>query len=205
MFKTLESTGDTGMHPIVDPEKLLRDVFPSTVDMQPAYIELSRFASTWQSCYPGLSAYTLCNPVFSAKGDLLFELQPYIDPASAPSDSDFGPPGSPLGKIGGGRRDPFARRAGTPRPRTFGRPDSGERRPSPARPYRFTHGVVHTSTGSLSEGRVNGRTTSVQDRVPTSRPTSPSIVLAPRPTRATMMHHSIAGNSRTSTPGTEGS
>ncbi|EKM54058.1 uncharacterized protein PHACADRAFT_257655 [Phanerochaete carnosa HHB-10118-sp] len=190
------------MHPIVDPEQLLRDVFPPTVDMQPAYAEFSRFASVWQSCYPGLSAYTLCNPVFSAKGDLLFELQPYTDPASAPSDLDFGSPGSPLGKIGGGRRDPFARRAGTPRPRMLGRPNSGERRPSPSGPYRGTYGVGQTSAGSLSEGRVNGKTTSVQDRVPT-RSISPPAVRAPRPTRPTMLHHSIASDSRPSTPSTE--
>jgi len=181
VFKTLESSGDSGIHPVLDPEQLLRGVFPHTVNMESAHAEFSRFASVWQSCYPGPSAYTLCNPVFSAKGDLLFELQPYTDPASAASDLDLVPPGSPLGRLGS-RRDPFVRRIGTPRPRASSRQS------------------VRPSAGPLSEGRANGRTRSIEGRVLT-RSTSPPNVRAPQPTRPSMLSRSIP--SRPSTPGTD--
>ena len=128
MFKTLESTGDSGLQAasVLNPERLLKDIFPATIDMQPALRVFSLFASVWQSCYPGPSAYTLSNPVFNAKGDLLFELQPYTDPSSTSLDSSSFSPISPFlpgGKLGG-KRDMFGRRVGTPQPRGPSRPGS---------------------------------------------------------------------------------
>ncbi|GJE96750.1 hypothetical protein PsYK624_129560 [Phanerochaete sordida] len=154
MFKSLEYTTGTGDHPTLDPEDLLRAVFPPTVDVSDANIEFSRFARVWQSCYPGSSAFTLCNPVFNAKGDLLFELQPYADPTS-PTDPDAPPPTFAFSKMPGGRRDPFGVRRGTNRPHRTASRQTGERRPSPARPYEDTHRAGRAGA-STPEPHANG-------------------------------------------------
>ena len=69
------------------------------------HVELSSIASdlrqsfggVWEHCFPGTGALSLCNPIFNAHGDILFELRPYVPitqvpvvPRSVPSRPEIG-------------------------------------------------------------------------------------------------------------------
>lgn len=60
-----------------DPETLLKSQLPGTVELSEVVNELKSFEGAWHTCYPGLSAYELTQPLFNAKGDLLFKLRPF--------------------------------------------------------------------------------------------------------------------------------
>ncbi|KAF9516569.1 hypothetical protein BS47DRAFT_1390620 [Hydnum rufescens UP504] len=61
-----------------DPRTLLKDVIPDKVEIVEVITSLKEsFESVWQSFFPGLYAYTLANPVFTTRGDLLLELRPH--------------------------------------------------------------------------------------------------------------------------------
>ncbi|THH28534.1 hypothetical protein EUX98_g5660 [Antrodiella citrinella] len=60
-----------------DPETLLKSQLPGTVELSEVINELKTFEGAWHTCYPGLSAYELTQPLFNAKGDLLFKLRPF--------------------------------------------------------------------------------------------------------------------------------
>ncbi|EKM54028.1 uncharacterized protein PHACADRAFT_257609 [Phanerochaete carnosa HHB-10118-sp] len=74
-FTRPNTEGETYTSLALDPEALLRSVIPSSIDLTEAMEELKIFEQAWYSCYPGMGAYNLVQPVFNSKGDLLFELQ----------------------------------------------------------------------------------------------------------------------------------
>lgn len=74
-FTRPNTEGETYNSLALDPEALLRSVIPSSVDLTEATKEFKVFEQAWCSCYPGMGAYNLVQPVFNSKGDLLFELQ----------------------------------------------------------------------------------------------------------------------------------
>ena len=85
-FSKATSSGNALSALPLDPEEALKKAFAkiTSVDLNEAHAEFDAFEGSWQSCYPGLSAYNLANPVFTRKGDLLFELQPASEaPASS--------------------------------------------------------------------------------------------------------------------------
>lgn len=68
-----------------DPEALLRANMPQTVDLVEVLGLFKNFEGTYNGIFPGTSAFTLTNPVFNKKGDILFELRPHSQiTASAP-------------------------------------------------------------------------------------------------------------------------
>lgn len=191
IFKTLETSGDSGSHYALDPQQLLKSQFPDSIDLKAMHAEFSRFTSVWQSCYPGPSAFTLCNPVFNRKGDMLFELQPYTDPSSV-QDADGSALSVSLFGKPSGRRDPFAQRPGTTR----------AIRAASRQTARAGAGV---GTVPPLELPANGRIPrSIDTRLPT-RSMSPSLRTA-QPTRPSSIRSytiSAAGSSGATTP-TEG-
>jgi hypothetical protein len=84
-FTKAASSGSALSSLPLDPEEALRKAFAkiTSVDLSEAYAEFDAFKDSWQSCYPGLSTYNLANPVFTRKGDLLFELQPASEAPAA--------------------------------------------------------------------------------------------------------------------------
>ena len=76
-FSKVNSTGSAVSALPLDPEAALRKAFTkiSKVDLSEAQAEFESFRGSWRSCYPGLSSCVLTNPIFTPKGDLLFELQ----------------------------------------------------------------------------------------------------------------------------------
>lgn len=67
--------GETYASLALDPEALLRKIIPSSIDMKDAVDQFKLFEEVWHSCYPGMGAYNLAQPVFNCRGDLLFELR----------------------------------------------------------------------------------------------------------------------------------
>ena len=69
----------------MDPQGLLKQHLPASIDLAGVLSEFKTFEGTWGTIYPGTSAYTLAQPVFNRHGDLLFELRPHAQlSASAP-------------------------------------------------------------------------------------------------------------------------
>ena len=67
------------------PETLLKDNLPATVDLGEVVGLFKSFEGTWGGFYPGTSAFTLAQPVFTSKGDIMFELRQHTQiSASAP-------------------------------------------------------------------------------------------------------------------------
>ena len=65
-----------GVNFLGDPAKLLREHLPKLVMNDKLTSELKDFEGIWRSLYASSSTFTLANPVFNAKGDILFELRP---------------------------------------------------------------------------------------------------------------------------------
>lgn len=82
-FTKTATSGNAASSLPLDPEEALKKAFAkiTSVDLSEAHAEFESFEGSWHSCYPGLSAYNLANPIFTRKGDLLFELQPASEPA----------------------------------------------------------------------------------------------------------------------------
>ncbi|KDQ52587.1 hypothetical protein JAAARDRAFT_702442 [Jaapia argillacea MUCL 33604] len=71
---------------------MLEAQLPHQVDLRELSTELRQsFGGVWEHCFPGLQAYSLCNPVFNHNSDLRFELRPYT-----PSSATLSPP--PIGR-----------------------------------------------------------------------------------------------------------
>ncbi|EKM54032.1 uncharacterized protein PHACADRAFT_257621 [Phanerochaete carnosa HHB-10118-sp] len=73
------------------PETYLTEVMPTKIELDKAVAEFSYFTSSWESCYPGMSSYTLTQPVFNRSGDLLFELRPPASDAQSQAHGAGGP------------------------------------------------------------------------------------------------------------------
>ncbi|CCM05147.1 uncharacterized protein FIBRA_07356 [Fibroporia radiculosa] len=85
----------------------IQNLLPTMIDFKDVLQDFKQFEGMWQSCYPGLHAYCLANPVFNARGDLLFELRSY----NAQQSSVSGPsPGQTTTRSARGRARPFASR-----------------------------------------------------------------------------------------------
>ncbi|EKM54030.1 uncharacterized protein PHACADRAFT_257614 [Phanerochaete carnosa HHB-10118-sp] len=82
-IKTDKIDGDTDSPLAIKPDQLLADALPKNINLEEAIGQFVHFEKTWRSCYPGMFAYRLAHPVFSRRGDLLFELLPHS--ASTPS------------------------------------------------------------------------------------------------------------------------
>ena len=83
-FTKATSTGSALSTLPLDPEEALKKAFAkiTTVDLNEAQAEFESFEGSWKSCYPGLSSFNLASPIFTRKGDLLFELQPASEPSA---------------------------------------------------------------------------------------------------------------------------
>ncbi|GBE84865.1 predicted protein [Sparassis crispa] len=70
--------GDLGSHVVAyqDPHDLLQKTLPSRIDLENTFSELRAFEGIWQYSYPSTYGYTLANPGFNVKGDLIFEARP---------------------------------------------------------------------------------------------------------------------------------
>ncbi|THG96118.1 hypothetical protein EW026_g5654 [Hermanssonia centrifuga] len=76
-FRKSQADGDVVSTLYTDPQLLLKKHLPGSIELSGVLSEFKAFEGTWQSVYPGTSAYTLAQPVFNKKGDILFELRPY--------------------------------------------------------------------------------------------------------------------------------
>ncbi len=63
---------------ICDPEDLLRKHFTKSPDLACVATLFRQFEEPWKSSYPGDSAFNLTHPAFNKRGDLLFELHPFV-------------------------------------------------------------------------------------------------------------------------------
>ncbi|KAI0093282.1 hypothetical protein BDY19DRAFT_903047 [Irpex rosettiformis] len=70
-------------HKICDPEELLKKHFVKAPDLAAVAALFRQFEEPWKSSYPGEGAFNLAHPAFNKRGDLLFELRPFV-PRGAP-------------------------------------------------------------------------------------------------------------------------
>ncbi|KAF9010257.1 hypothetical protein BDQ17DRAFT_1421498 [Cyathus striatus] len=75
-FETLRVHGDETLDKLIDLKTLHSIV---RIDLDQLVSELKgTFGGVWEHCFPGMQAYSLCNPIFNEKGDILFELRPFV-------------------------------------------------------------------------------------------------------------------------------
>ncbi|KAH9937112.1 uncharacterized protein B0H18DRAFT_867006 [Fomitopsis serialis] len=63
----------------------LQAQLPQMIDFKEVVQGMRQYEGAWQTCYPGVNAYALANPVFNRQGDLLFELRPLGQWNAAPA------------------------------------------------------------------------------------------------------------------------
>ncbi|TFK37966.1 hypothetical protein BDQ12DRAFT_132552 [Crucibulum laeve] len=81
-FEASHVHGDASLENLVD-LNALGSLF--NVDLAELSSELRRsFGGVWEHCYPGTHAYSLCNPIFNATGDILFELRKFVPRSQVP-------------------------------------------------------------------------------------------------------------------------
>ncbi|CDO76097.1 hypothetical protein BN946_scf184649.g23 [Trametes cinnabarina] len=90
-----------------NPADMLREAFPSKVDLHELVEEIQAFEGAWEYCYPPATPYSLASPAFNADGDLLFELRRH-----GATTSRAGGPLSPTAKTGRALT-PLGRRPGS--------------------------------------------------------------------------------------------
>jgi hypothetical protein len=75
-FETIRVHGDEKLDNLIDLKTLQSIV---KIDLEQLVSELKgTFGGVWEHCFPGMQAYSLCNPIFNEKGDILFELRPFV-------------------------------------------------------------------------------------------------------------------------------
>ncbi|KZT11520.1 uncharacterized protein LAESUDRAFT_274940 [Laetiporus sulphureus 93-53] len=77
---TIESTqyeGGSASEMFTDLQTNLYANLPNVVDLKAVVDELKMFEGIWQYGYQGAQAYCLASPVFTTKGDVIFELRPH--------------------------------------------------------------------------------------------------------------------------------
>jgi hypothetical protein len=75
-FETIRVHGDETLDKLIDLKTLHSIV---KIDLEQLVSELKgTFGGVWEHCFPGMQAYSLCNPIFNEKGDILFELRPFV-------------------------------------------------------------------------------------------------------------------------------
>ncbi|PCH40165.1 hypothetical protein WOLCODRAFT_68457 [Wolfiporia cocos MD-104 SS10] len=84
VFERASFAGDAALAVFADPEAELRARLPATVDFSAVLQELRAFEGIWQYAYAGTQTYCLGNPMFNLRGDVVFELRPYLT-VSAPT------------------------------------------------------------------------------------------------------------------------
>lgn len=86
VFEKAKTEGEVVAAFYTSPETLLKANLPSTVDLGEIVGLFKTFEGFWGGIYPGTSAFTLAQPVFTKKGDIMFELRPHTQiSASAPA------------------------------------------------------------------------------------------------------------------------
>ncbi|CCM02877.1 uncharacterized protein FIBRA_04991 [Fibroporia radiculosa] len=78
VIKKTTYTGDRASEMFTDLETSLRAQLPGTIDFREVRQELQAFEGVWKYGYAGMQTYCLSNPVFTALGDIMFELRPHI-------------------------------------------------------------------------------------------------------------------------------
>jgi hypothetical protein len=112
-FSVKETVGHCRMDARALVEQHLKDAVNTAIVVNKIKPVLEGF---WRFSFPQIGAYTLSQPVFTIKGDLILQLTTYVEGAEAPSEPTvtmpvgMGVPGSPsqgglrLPKMGAGNR-----------------------------------------------------------------------------------------------------
>lgn len=84
-FEKAKTEGEVVSAFYTSPETLLKANLPASIDLGEIVGLFKSFEGIWGGIYIGTSAFTLAQPVFTKKGDIMFELYPHTQiSASAP-------------------------------------------------------------------------------------------------------------------------
>ena len=84
-MKKAKTEGEVVAAFYTSPETLLKANLPATVDLGEIVGLFKSLEGVWGGIFPGTSAFTLAQPVFTKSGDIMFELHPHSQiSASAP-------------------------------------------------------------------------------------------------------------------------